>query len=553
MATMIPDIDPAIIENDGERLVYLAALTLPADYTVLYSYKFTVGDNFGSPGIVYESDFIIIHPALGYLVLEVKSGDYMYSGNQWLNYRGKGYVPAEKDPVEQAKRAMYKILDNFKSTARKGRFPLKICYGVFFPHASKISGSLPQELRNDSVFLSGDLDNLEEKVVKVFGGKAKSCCEDTDLLIKQVLAPTFKLYDDLESQMEQFAKRSQKILTAEQERIIEETSLDNRKVFLGGAGTGKTFIAMEKTKKLIADGKKVLLTCFNRNLGNYFKEMLSDEISSGLLRTTNFHDFMAVSLEENKVTVKIPDTSVARSEFFSIELPEMAFDLFTGLPDEEKYDALVVDEGQDFREDWFPVLESFLREGENGEFYIFADLYQSLFNPDHKFVMKLPISKHRLMRNLRNTSYINEWLNKLLPEGAQLVSPDLKGIPVVFSEWESEAEECRQVEKEIGRLVSQGIQPCRIFILSPNIKEKSCFAGRDKIKDWPLGEYDDNRQNAVRFCTIRSFKGLESEVVFLTGIRKDNRACTNADIYVASSRARFLLHVFHEKGFFSFL
>ena len=551
MATMIPDIDPAMIENEGERLVYLSALELPADYTVLYSYKFTVGDDFGLPGIVYESDFIIIHPAMGYLVLEVKSGEYMYSGNRWLTYRGKGFVPADKDPVEQARRAMYKILDNFKSTARKGHFPLKLCYGVFFPHSSKISGSLPQELRKESVFLSDDLDNLEEKVIKAFGGKGKSFCEDTELLIKQVLAPTFKLFNDLESQMKQFAKRSQKILTAEQERIIEETSLDKRKVFLGGAGTGKTFIAIEKTKRLVRDGKKVLFTCFNRNLGIYFKETLSEEISSGLLRTTNFHDFLVASLDENDMPTMIPDSKEARTVFFAKELPEMAFDLYAGLPNDKKYDALVVDEGQDFREDWFPVLESFLRDGENGEFYIFADLYQSLFNPDHKFVQKLPHSKHRLVRNLRNTGHINDWLDKLLPEGARLISPELKGIPVVFTEWETEEEECRQVEKEIGRLVSQGIQPFRIVILSPNIKDKSCFAGKDKIKDWPLGEYDDQRQNAVRFCTIRSFKGLESEIVFLTGIKRDNRACTQADIYVASSRARFLLHVFHEKGYFS--
>jgi len=37
-------------------------------------------------------------------------------------------------------------------------------------------------------------------------------------------------------------------------------------LFLGAAGTGKTFITMEKARRSAAQGKKVLLTCFNKNL-----------------------------------------------------------------------------------------------------------------------------------------------------------------------------------------------------------------------------------------------------------------------------------------------
>jgi len=92
--------------------------------------------------------------------------------------------------------------------------------------------------------------------------------------------------------------------------------------------------------------------------------------------------------------------------------------------------------------------------------------------------------------------------------------------------------------------------------------DKSAFAGRTKIGEWPL--YDaragaDNRgaetggrvspSNALTFQTIRSFKGLEADIVFLTGIRTGSQACTPNDIYVSSSRGRFLLYVFHEEGF----
>ena len=52
--------------------------------------------------------------------------------------------------------------------------------------------------------------------------------------------------------------------------------------------------------------------------------------------------------------------------------------------------------------------------------------------------------------------------------------------------------------------------------------------------------------NVVRFSTIRSFKGLEADIVFLIDITPDSRVCTRADIYVGGSRARFMLYIFHD-------
>ena len=53
-------------------------------------------------------------------------------------------------------------------------------------------------------------------------------------------------------------------------------------------------------------------------------------------------------------------------------------------------------------------------------------------------------------------------------------------------------------------------------------------------------------RHGVQFSTIRSFKGLEADVVFLIGL-KVSKACTPADVYVGASRAKFLLYVFHHE------
>ena len=550
MATLIPDMDPALVENEGERRFYRAAMELPDDYTVLYSFKFTVSENKEPPSTIYEADFIIIHPQLGFVTVEVKQGEYKYEKNRWFIFSGKNYVPVNKDPVEQARRAMYRILDGYKQEARTSVFPLAMCYAVCFPDCYNISGKLPPDLSRQSVILGGDLEDLHGKMQLIFGDTPRKRHEnDTNLLVKRVLAPSFKVFTDLESQIEAFERKSERLLTDEQERILDETVWDRRKVFLGGAGTGKTFIAMEKTRRLVAEGKKVMLTCFNKNLGSYFRGELAEELVTGRLLATNFHDFLVQVLQKYDIDTEIPDEVEERNNFFKHTLPEKAFDILVQLSPEEKFDVLLVDEGQDFSEEWFSVLESALKEGEEGEFYIFADLYQALFNPDAKFIRKLSPSTHRLVRNLRNTSYINEWLSTFLPEEARLKCKQEKGLPVACFEWETPEEEYRLVEKEIGRLISQGINPQRIVILSPHVKEKSFLAEREYIKNFPLGQIDDRCPNTLKFCTIRSFKGLESPIVFLTGIQPGTRACTLADVYVGASRARFLLYVFYHKDF----
>lgn len=76
MATMIPDIAPGLIENSGEQLFTKQLPGQPAAYTVYYSSKFSAGEYAENPALIFEADFIIVHPRLGYLVVEVKEGQY---------------------------------------------------------------------------------------------------------------------------------------------------------------------------------------------------------------------------------------------------------------------------------------------------------------------------------------------------------------------------------------------------------------------------------------------------------------------------------------------
>ena len=529
MAKMIPDLPITSIDNHGERMFYAAARELPEDYTVLYSYKFAL-DGFERDTSMHEADFVIVHPELGYAVVEVKQNPIGFHNGEWHELKDGVAHPLHKDPVQQANTAMYAILHRYQALTHSPRFPLKIRYALCFPETHKYTGIVPAQLKALSVWTSQCLDKLETALVALFEGKQRPDREACNTLVNKVLAPSFKLYSTLEDQLAIFNRSADKILTEEQERILDETEEDKRKIFLGAAGTGKSFVAMEKARRLAQNGHRVLLTCYNRAL----VDMYARDVRSPLVTACCFLDHMQALLG---VTAPADDVET----FYTQTLPDLALDYCLNLAESEKYDAVIVDEGQDFRGQWFIILEAMLRA--EGCFYVFADPRQDLFGHSLDSLQGMKVSRHKLTLNLRNAGPICGLL-------AQLTGERVKGkldcgLPVNIFSWPDAQTEKRQVEKEIGRLVSQGLRPERILILSPHRRENSSLAGLTKIKDWPLVDVTENK-HGIKFSTIRAFKGLEADVVFLIGL-KASKACTGADIYVGASRAKFLLYLFHHQ------
>lgn len=547
-ATMIPDLDPRMIENDGESRVYAALRKLPAGFTVMYSYAFHIHANsatggFGDDPVSGEADFVVVHPSLGYLVIEVKQGKIGYANGRWYEEKAHGQEPVSKDPVAQVEKAKFAILERYKEKAQSDSFPLRIRHALWFPECTNVWGVLPANLEPESVLTEPDLDKPEEAVRRAFGTTEKPPQKQAvDILIQRVLAPMCRFFATMDEEIDRYDRESKKVLTDEQQNILDATELDKRKVFFGAAGTGKTFLALEKARRLNREGKKVFLTCFNKNLAAYMRSNVPSEIIC-----QNFHDFLKERLTGTGCVPPEPEDGDERSIYYEETLPTAGFEYYADAPASEKFDAVIVDEGQDFSENWYTCLQAMLKDPEEGEFYVFADPNQDLFRHNIDALRKMGVSKHKLTRNLRNTERISEWIGKYV-KGGTLRPGLLGGLPVVHVAWETYAEERKLIEAEIGRLVSQGIKPGRIVILSPNRLEKSSLQGCAKIKEWPLMDFRTATGNAIRFSTIRAFKGLEADIVFLIGLREGKQTCTDADVYVGGSRARFLLYVFHHKS-----
>lgn len=567
MATMIPDIDPRDIPNPGESRIYAALRELPPNYTVCYSLKYRPTDASAPDGVDFgEADFVVVVPPIGYMVIEVKQGKIEYRAGQWLEYKPGGPELLPKDPIEQARKAMFAIADYYKAKARTDHVPFAMRYALWFPESFGFQGDLPMDLDEGSMLFEPDLDDPAAAIHRAFGSTTRRADrKEFETLVDKVLGTTFRVFARLDEEIDYRKKNAEYILTEEQQRILDETELDKKKLFLGAAGTGKTFLAIEKAHRLARAGRKVLLTCYNKNLAAYMRTRISSDVA-GQITCQHFHDYLVNLAPLAARGVRVPENREEIDRFFDETLADEAYLYFScDAPDDEKFDSIIVDEGQDFRENWIDCLEAMLRR-KDGEFYVFADPNQDIFDVKLSGLSKLPWSKHRLTRNLRNTERINDWMEPFVKEGA--LRPLLPGgMPVAYRAWEDPAEEKRLIEAEVGRLVSQGLRPERILILSPNTLKRSCLAGCNSVKNWPLevveprdrededrGEEGATRKRkasgggAIKFATIRSFKGLEADVVFLIGLHKNNRACTEADVYVGGSRARFLLYVFHKRG-----
>ncbi len=113
---------------------------------------------------------------------------------------------------------------------------------------------------------------------------------------------------------------------------------NDRVVFEGPAGTGKTLLAIEGARRGLADGKRTLLLCFNRLLGSWLRDE-AGSLGDGLTVSTLHAHMLSLT--------GIEPADDAGSDFWQKELPQLA--LATLLDDEggAPFDLVIADEAQD--------------------------------------------------------------------------------------------------------------------------------------------------------------------------------------------------------------
>jgi hypothetical protein len=265
---------------------------------------------------------------------------------------------------------------------------------------------------------------------------------------------------------QQFVEVGQRIdaLTEDQYRIVEWLGMHKRAAVSGCAGSGKTLVAMEKALRLDRAGFSTLVLCHNP----FLAERLRRWVLQSRIQVFDFAEWVT-SLIGRKVSGG--GSWSQYDEPVELEIEE-ALDI---LVDSDRYDAVIVDEGQDFAELWWLLVEAALHSPSNGILYIFHDDNQSLLPLRSKYpvaVSPLPMSK-----NCRNAGAVFDVVRRFHPQAPE-TSVFLAGQGVYRYTVFSGDEECHAVRRAVADAATL-LSPDRIILMTNEVggPAHSVFAG----------------------------------------------------------------------------
>ena len=284
MANMYPKNINEYLPTDSERIVYQELKNqLPDSFDVFYSVSWT---SYHAGRLVKsEADFIIASPDYGFLCLEVKGGSGIrIEDNIWyLSDAIHGERKLNASPFEQAEKNMYYFAQVFSSKYNM-RYAGIHGAGVIFPFYPV--GEDLQLSHRDRVCTidSNDLNNLYDRIKKMFRLWAGKAYGRRIYPISQHRAFLELIRDRIAisaaaGALIRYKERQLNVINRVQDSYIYLLSNVRQFYIRGGAGTGKTWIAM-KMAKAEADrsGQRVLFACASMPLAEMVKQHIGNSV-----------------------------------------------------------------------------------------------------------------------------------------------------------------------------------------------------------------------------------------------------------------------------------
>lgn len=556
MATMIPELSEAQLADlpsQAEAKVYRAFRDgLPADFVVFFQVGWILRreEEQAKDG---ETDFLVCHPDLGYLCVEVKGGGVGFDSHSgdWFSVDRHQHKHPINNPINQALKAKYSIRSKLNEHQRWKDLALHNVlrgHAVFFPDVGNASVLSRPDMPATLIGCSKDLQSPKSWIDAAFAYWGNDASSFTALgrrgldVLRDVFARSFVVTPLVSSQLaEQEARRL--VLTKDQIRVLDFLRSHRRVAVSGGAGTGKTVLALEKARRLAAEGFKTLLTCYNRQLADYLSTICG---ATPNLDVMSFHQLCHRQVERaNRASgrdlVAEAKVTYPGKDLYEVQLPNALGYSLEVLPD--RYDAIVCDEGQDFREEFWVPLELLLIDYETSPLYVFYDDNQNIYARAGTFPIRdEPFS---LTTNCRNTAPIHVAAYRHY-KGVPVSPPDIQGDELHFEESANRDPQATKINALIVDLVAkQGVFPGDITVLIADALHKAEYYAA--LRRLPLPrpaswlEEGVRGSNTVLIDTIQRFKGLESPIVILWGLDTIDLSRNQELLYVGMSRAKSLL------------
>lgn len=542
MATM----HPTDIENYGappsERELYSAFRDkLPEKYQVFYSIRWfeTSEDN---KRVDSECDFLVFDPSFGFLTIECKGGNSIeIEDDHWfLNEYVDGALSRRElkcSPYEQAEKSMRHFYNYFADEFHQ-RFNGVYGFAVAFPRYkidSSLAANAPIELTID-IDDMGKLANRINEIFHYWRNKRNinipfSADQKTRFIntINKRIALSAAAGALIKIKEKEFAK-----IDFVQDSILDVLFHYPQVRIIGGAGTGKTFIAMKKAARDIHTGKDVLFLCCNKELCGFVREKLGENAQ---LDFRTFEELMRETIGDAYETTSANENG-----------NKNCFEL-VDVSNPKKYDSIIVDEGQDFDADMGLTVRLFLKSEVESSLYVFYDMNQNIFEHkvDNAFAIDYP--PFILRYNIRNTGCIYKCAVETTGLGGDTIANQLLGVEPDIRHYNSVLQAINGLTNIVTRLTQKEYVGTKsIVVLSDEPYAQSILATETRVGAFDISFKDlkEIKDTEICFKTAEEFKGLESDVIIY--LKNDYPSAPCDEIkkrreYVALTRARYYLYV----------
>ncbi len=507
---IIPSSVPTSIQSNAERRLFRSFQNIEFDGICFHSLRLSE-HQYKAEG---ELDFVILSTD-GLYALEVKGGVVRRTAEGVWTFTDRYEAVHKKSegPFDQARSGVHSLVKQIQARFANDKLTkFTVGHGVAFPDCTfeVVTPEWPSDIVFDARSYENDASLL--RFLKKLTAYWQSKRQYTQQLepreverIAQYLRPKFDIAPTLANRADEL-DREVAALTEEQYERLDAIERNPRILCAGGAGTGKTFLALEIARRHVEHNETVLFVC---------------------------KSLVLVEFLRSRATIGI---TIAAADHLHQVAP---------------HDVLIVDEGQDILNiSNLAKLDNCVKGGlEKGRWRIFYDInnQSGVYGDYEQEALELLGSYNivwlELHRNCRNTlNIVNQ--TRLLT-AADLGKPAAGDGPKVnYLYVEHKAAGLAQLEKSIYRLLEDDVSVGDITILSPRPLRDSIASGLTRklanqlltLAPTNVGRFPDGH---LTFATVADFKGLENKFIFLV----DFEAChfqkeDVSTIYVAMTRAR---------------
>jgi len=554
--------------NASEKASFMAleGIANRPSWAVIHSLSLT--DNLYT--IAGESDFVVLVPGKGIVVIETKAPKYVeYKDGEW--YLDKTPKP-KKSPLEQLNKAttsIYRFLDNLEIYED---FPIARLLWFTSISQHQLDNKSPGDMQFYSweIALKEDLAKPAETIEKVLDNYIATHKERKMLTIKpeafdeaaservaKALLNDFKSLRTPESRYVERADIARELLE-EQKTLLDLVETNDHLYFDGAAGRGKSYLLLESAIKAARAGQRSLLVCWNVMMAEELRRLAGPRVN------LDVYDFNTLMLE---ICGLQSNKKKADSSWYDETLPEMASKVLDEKTHWGDYEGIFVDEFQDIAGN-SRILEmlfklSASKKPKGTKLVLAGDKNQQILSDKGQLANPFDVAKFlvsdlvhvRLRTNCRNVPELTSQMEPLTGLKVDILKHRLPkspegGLELVEAKPGKETKVLAQVLRDL--LVEY--RPQDIRVLSPFGFNSSLvgtlFTREAESADerWlkntlrnPVGDLGQ-----IRWRSIAKFKGLESDVVVITDINDQAREFVEGTgktlgevLYVGISRARY--------------